>query len=209
MRKKLGPAPDVFQVGSATQMEGTAKLARAFGVKEEHIHEWLTRMKVPVLNVGQRAYFMVSALEEALFAVMRWGQPGFLGPRAARLKRYRQHSEKMTELAKGFLDKMDTKALNAQMDAVIKRMGRDRVVNKFMQGASAEASDEAVKYFQELKPEEASDGGAGNSAGPGGSDDGHIGPAEGSEYLADAGDGEVRSEPCVPAAVDADPFGLG
>lgn len=79
MEKDAREKPVVLGVGSL-ELWPIGKLMESFGLTKHSASLLLKNLKVPALYLGKDKYFLLSALEEALFTALETGGPGFMAP---------------------------------------------------------------------------------------------------------------------------------
>ena len=171
----------VILIGDATELFEVATLALVLSIPRGTAVQLLRQLRVGLFHVGQRSYFRVSALDEAIFALTGWGAPGFASPGS-------HYKNARHGINRKYHTELET---TAKTDEYVKGLDRAKLHDAMQEAAKTRGKTIAntVKRLSKLSIEHA------KTPAP----DTHR-PLPSGE-----GDGVAIEQPSVPAPVDAAP----
>jgi len=134
-------ASNKINVGGSVTMWKVSRVAHVFGMKMPGCIAMLRHLKVPTIHVGQDAFVLVTALEEALYTMGELGGPGFMAPAS---KRKHQAQSVKINPAKELDPKLLDPAVRSRRHAAMNRAAKSRMssmqqqVKNFLQNKTDE-----------------------------------------------------------------------
>ena len=113
---------NVILIGDSTDLFEVRTLSKVLGISMLAAKRTLRDLQVGVIYIGDREYFRVSALDEALFAMSEWGAPGFAAPGSKRKWAQYRHGAKYPPREAASAAQVDEYFKTVDRDALHKRM---------------------------------------------------------------------------------------